>query len=130
MRRIIIWLGVLFVVVVPFGISAMDDLEKAYKEQLEYYNKEIKLAHELAMIKLEGSNKVLSLAVEAMRLGGVSTSRKAQMQSEQYQREYEELSDKRDSFKAKRKELKIKVLEKYGKLPEWWEEPDLEKKAN
>lgn len=119
MRKTIIAVYVLLVSVLcnyAYGIELFpsdvnDEIGQTYKQQLDYYNMEIGRAHAISQVSLEAASK-------AIALGSLS-------HYDKYHKEYEVLNNKKELFKEKRRELKIKVLEKYGSLPSWWYEPEL-----
>jgi hypothetical protein len=85
-----------------------DDLGKAYKSQLDEYNREIKLSNSMFNIHMKESKEMIDkkypkLATEQLR------------QAEKY-------LDKVKAAQGKRAELKIKVLEHDNQIPSWWHE--------
>lgn len=122
------WISIIILCIIPTTLLyGMDDLEKAYKDQLERYNAEISLNESLLQVQRDGSLTYLKLANEALALGGIRQYNMAMNEYSQTEKKAEELESKINDARNKRQELKIKVLEKYGTLPEWWVEPDMKK---
>lgn len=118
-NMVIKWISVIILCLIPTLLYGMDDLEKAYKDQLESYNKGIAL-HE----KQQGDQFVRSAKWLELSLGTLD-SRARDMADRNYhkaQKTFDELGYKLEDERNKRQELKIKVLEKYGTLPAWWVE--------
>lgn len=119
------WILVFTLCIMPTSLLyGMDELEKAYKEQLERYNSQISLNKSFLKITEESSLEYLRIATEVLAHGGKRVSNKAMSKYFQSERKVEELQGKINETSNKRQDLKIKVLEKYGKLPDWWIEPD------
>ena len=112
---------------IPSGVYAIDELEKEYKEQLEYYNIEIISNTEEAKEKLEIIESAVSYKKIAMQRGLTNEYRIAEAKEEKTRRELHIIKDQLNSLDNIRQELKTKVLQKYGSLPDWWVEPAIEK---
>jgi hypothetical protein len=127
MKKIIYLIVVSLFWVIPSGVYALDELEKEYKALLEYYNKEIISKTEEAKGKLEIIESAVSYKNKALQRGVSSEYRIAEAKEEKTYRKLNNIKDQLYSLNTDRKELKIKVLQKYGSLPNWWVEPDIEK---
>ena len=124
-RVVFIFLALFFVL--PFNIYAMDELEKAYKEQMEAYNSEISIKQATLKIEQDASNRYLKLGHDALPYGSTRMANSALVQYFESVKKRDGLQNEINDLKNKRRELKIKVLEKYQTLPEWWVEPDAAK---
>ena len=127
MQKIIYLIVLSLIWGIPSGIYATDELEKEYKAQLDYYNKEIISNTEDAKEKLEILESAVSLKNKALQRGLTNEYRVAVAKEEKTHRELHIIKDQLNSLDNKRQELKKKVLQKYGSLPDWWVEPAIEK---
>lgn len=127
-NKAIKWILIIILCIIPATLLyGMDDLEKAYKDQLERYNAEISLNESLLNVHRAGLLEELKFAKEFLELGGIRQYNMAMAEYSQMEKKAEELRKQNNAAKDKRQELKIKMLEKYGTLPEWWVEPDMKK---
>ena len=113
MKKIFIYVVILASLTLPYKLYAVDDQEKVFKEQLESLNKQIADANQRKeSIKGERVQNLPSvMAGDKKRDNELVT-------------EFKELDNKMQTITTERQDLKNKVLEKYGKLPKWWIEPD------
>lgn len=127
MKKIASFLIFTLLWVFPGGLSAMEELEIQYRDQLAYYNREILSHLEAAAEKQEMIGIVASFKEKAMVRGAAAEYRLAEEREHQTYREVLYLKDRIIHFKSKRDELKRKVIKENGSLPDWWVEPELEK---
>ena len=127
MQKIIYLILISLLLGIPSAVYPIDELEKEYKEQLEYYNIEIISNTEEAKEKLEIIESAVSYKKIAMQRGLTNEYRIAEAKEEKTRRELHIIKDQLNSLDNKRQELKIKVLQEYGSFPDWWVEPAIEK---
>lgn len=89
---------------------AMDAIEQTYYEQLKNINEDI-IMHRL---QIDYHHKLLDIELKYGVMDSPLQQRLIAGEDEKIMRR----------LKQKRLELRLQVLEKYGKLPDWWKEPD------
>ena len=127
MQKIIYLIVISLFWVIPSANYALDELENEYKIQLDYYNKEIASKLEEAKEKLEIIESAVSYKKIAQQRGLTNEYKIAEAKEEKTRRELHIIKDQLNSLDNIRQELKTKVLQKYGSLPDWWVEPAIEK---
>ena len=124
MNYALAFLIVLFGLVVPCKSYSMDALEQAYKEQLEGINRDI--AHTFSLIHQNraDSQELEEITNKMEKDGAVGQNYldALQLKKESGLALINNL-EKYAAHDSKRRELKVKILEKYGRLPKWWAEP-------
>ena len=124
MQKIIYLFLISFLWGIPSCVYAIDELDKEFKSQLEYYNKEILSKTEEAKNKLEILESILSFKNKAFQRGASSEYRIAEAKEVKTYREINDIKEQLKSLNTNRQKLKIKVLKEYGSLPDWWVELD------
>lgn len=59
MKKHFVFGFLVLIFILPISVCAMDELEKAYKEQLERYNSEIRLSESLLKVQRDGAVRYL-----------------------------------------------------------------------
>jgi hypothetical protein len=108
MKKILFVFIVLLSLVAPHKSYSIDALEQAYMDQLTSINSDITHARRCLYIMYD-----YELAM--FKTGGGLTQ--AELNEKQGYK------DKLEAAHSKRQDLKMELIERYNKLPEWWVEP-------
>ena len=129
MKKIIVWVCLSFFFMTPSFLYGMSALEEEYKQQMEVYNIRLRSAEfniSFAQTQIEHVREVIQLcgkhnlerAAEGTKLEDCDSKygpklNKAENDYKDYRKQKNEISDKKS-------DLKIRVIEKLGRLPKWW----------
>lgn len=129
MKKIFISLN-LFVLLAVTGLSyGMSELEKEYKSQMELYNIELNCIYYIkrAEMDIEHVQELISLCMkhnrERVNEGYKyleNCDNKYEKDLEKAEKDYKEHRKHRDDISEKKDSLKLRVIERFGKLPKWW----------
>lgn len=116
-----IYLIVLFFLALSVNAYAISELEKVYKDRLEDLNStlDIGLHFKLKLNELDHKYAITILNnCEEYRNSKQCLEEKRAL--EKVDNEKVELLKRKEDILRQKAELKIKVVEKFGKLPAWW----------
>ena len=122
MKKVLLIFALLICSSEVYGIS---ELEKAYKEKLESINKGLSISIPFEKKLYDIKSNVVSISLESCTdmqalSGVVNACEKEQRESNELINELNRITKKEDGLIEQKQDLKIKILEKFEKLPLWW----------
>lgn len=124
-----------FLLLYAIDVHGMSELEKAFKEKMESLSVDAFIncqKREIAKSQITLQEKMLEECNNYNARGHEIRSRffepkncsDESRKKERVEDEYRELNKKKDSILKEKDEIKIKLIEKFDKLPKWWKESE------